>query len=111
MNSDQIKNRRRRLSAIYRKAAAEVESHGDLTMMFTPNACAYGYSCNAIESVQGRDFRGAKESNAVVAFKAAFGPGWANEHGFFGPMESMKNRGRRVVALCFAAAMADTGDL
>lgn len=99
---------RQRRAAIYRRAAKRMEAL-DLNAP-TGQLFNYGYACNAIQAVLGRDPLAA-DAKVTKAFKSAFSPGWANEYGFFGPMEKQTNRNRRIVALCFAAAMAERGDL
>ena len=90
---------------VYLRAARIVE-RGNMT-----NA-AHGYACNAIEVAQKRDpYDFCDMSPATLAFREVFDPGVRGSMtGFFGPMELAINRDRRVLALCFMAAMVEAGD-
>lgn len=104
MKSASSTEKRYRRASVYRRAAKRMEEM-DLSQ---PNGhlFKYGYACNAIQSVQGRDVLAA-DTPATKAFKETFSPGWANEFGFFGRMERQQNRDRRIIALCFMAAMTE----
>ena len=99
---------RKALAAIYREAARRMEADE-----YCKRGHVYGYACNAIADIDGVKPGHLRRVTAnEIAFKTVFNPGRPEtRHGFFGVMEKMANRNRRVLALCFMAALVEAGDV